>query len=128
MEVNQVRFGNYSIGSKSAQAGRSGGAQKDESVKEEKKEQLNAQVEADNIFNALDIAGLQNKMQINAVSQKEVNPKNYLSEERIQDIEAMMGDFEAGVNSVANIIESEFPGVFANDAKNALAASIFAQG
>ena len=61
------------------------------------------------------------------VARKEVNPNDYLSEERISDIEAMMAEFDNGVNAVANTIEAEFPGMFAQAQKNALAARVFAQ-
>ena len=75
----------------------------------------------------MNIAGLQNKAQIAHPEKKEVNPSDYLTEDRISDIEAMMGKFEDGVGKIADAIEAELPGFFAQDTKNALAAKIFAQ-
>lgn len=126
MDVNQVRFGNYSIGNSRTNA------RKNEEKAEEKKPAETANVgvkgfNADEMFEAMNIAGLQNKAQISMISQKEINPKDFLSDERISDIEAMMAGFESGVNKVADIIEKEFPGLFAPEQKNALAANIFSQ-
>ena len=39
----------------------------------------------------------------------------------------MMAEFEAGVDEIALSIEEEFPGMFSQEYKNALAAGIFAQ-
>ena len=86
------------------------------------------QMDVDGMFNAMNIAGLQNKAQINRAETKMVNPSDYLSEERISEIEAMMAEFDSGVNTVANTIEQEFPGVFADSQKFALAAQVFAKG
>lgn len=126
MDVNQVRFGNYSIGNPN------GGAAK-RSEKEVEKAPVNIEapkqsvVDADDIFAALGLAALQNKAQIGNVEKKEVNPLDYLSQERIADIEAAMAEFESGVSTVADALEAEFPGAFAPDQKNALAASIYAK-
>ena len=124
MDVNKVVFGNFSIG-----------AQKGEAKKSEEREETNKasvgseakNIDSEALFDALNIAGLQNKAQIAHPEKKEVNPSDYLTEDRISDIEAMMGKFEDGVGKIADAIEAELPGFFAADAKNALAAKIFAQ-
>ena len=128
MDINQVKFGSYSIGTSF------NGTQKKES-KEAGETQVGVnqqnqakQIDVDGMFNAMNIAGLQNKAQINRAETKTVNPSDYLSEDRIKDIEAMMAGFDSGVNTVANTIEQEFPGVFADSQKFALAAQIFAKG
>lgn len=124
MDINQVKFGSYSIANSNI------ASKKQEAPKKELQTTSNnenvKQFSADEVFNALTVAGLQNKAQINAVSKKEVNPADYLSAERIADIEAMMGKFDDGVQFTANIIGSEFP-TMAESSKQALAAQIFAQ-
>ena len=124
MDINQVRFGSYSIGNPRPNANNSN--KSEEKPAEVKNESVQSSVNAEDMFSAMNIAGLQNKAQINIGQNKEVNPMDYLSEERISDIEAMMGAFDSGVENVANVIETEFPGMFAESQKNALAARIFA--
>ena len=126
MDINQVRFGSYSIGNQAKSGAKSGKEMREEVPMESKNEGLQNKISAEEMFNAMNIAGLHNKAQINIAAHKEVDPMQYLSEERISDIEAMMGEFESGVGNIANIIETEFPNVFADDQKNALAARIFA--
>ena len=127
MDINQVRFGSYSIGNP-----KSGTRKKEEMPKENLAQEANEggvkKSNADDFFAAMNIAGLQNKANIKLPEQKEINPADYLSDDRISDIEAMMGDFEAGVGQVADVIEVEFPNVFTQAQKQALAANIFAQG
>ena len=125
MDVNKVVFGNFSIGPKN------GGAKES---REKQEAQQNAQisgefknVDAETVFSALNVAGLQNKAHIAHPERKEINPNDYLSEDRINDIEAMMGKFENGVGVISDAIEEELPGFFAADTRNALAAKIFAQ-
>ena len=125
MDINQVRFGSYSIGNSSIGARKSEAKAKQEAPVEAKSEGVKNEVSADELFNAMNIAGLQNKAQIN-ISRTEVNPMDYLSEDRIKDIEAMMGKFESGVNQVADMIEAEFPSVFSQQDKLALAANVYA--
>lgn len=125
MDVNQVRFGNYSIGNPN------GGAKKNEEQEAQNLAQGAQQQEAKNIdidamFKAMNIAGMQNLAYVSKAEAKEVNPSDYLDEKRISDIEAMMAEFESGVDNIANVLEAEFPGMFAEDQKNALAAQIFA--
>ena len=123
MDINKITFGDFSIGAKR------GNAQKSDEKQEAPKASVGGEtksINADALFSAMNIAGLQNKVQISQAERKEVNPSDYLSEERISDIEAMMGKFEDGVGVVANAIENELPGFFAEDTKNALAARIFA--
>ena len=126
MDVNQVRFGSYSIGNPRTSSGKSEEAPKEELAKEANENGVK-QLSADDLFNALNLAGLQNKLQVNSAGHKEINPADFLTEDRIADIEAMMGNFEIGVSQVADIIEAEFPEIFAPDQKLALAAGIYAQ-
>ena len=124
MDINKVVFGDYSLGAKS------NNAQKLEEQQEAPKASVESEtksVDAEAVFNAMNIAAMQNKAQITQVEKKEVNPADHLAENRIADIEeAMMGKFEDGVNTVANVIREEFPWL-AEDAILALAAKIFAQ-
>ena len=126
MDVNQVRFGSYSIGNSGIGAKKSEGKEKKEVAQEAKSAGVKNEVSAEEMFSAMNIAGLQNKAQININSRAEVNPSDYLDENRIKDIEAMMGKFESGVNQVADMIEAEFPSVFSQQDKLALAANIYA--
>ena len=125
MDINKVTFGNYSIGAKQGNVQKETG--KEEAPKANVAESNEKSIDKEAFLNAMDIAGMQNKIQIAKTEKKAVNPADFLNEDRISDIEAMMGKFEDGVNSVANAIEAEFPGFFAEDTKNALAAKIFAQ-
>lgn len=125
MDINQVKFGSYSIGNSKAGA-KEGRKETQEAQQAQTTNESVKQISADKVYEALNFQGLQNLAQIN-VAKKEVNPEQYLTEDRIKDIEAMMGNFENGVNEVANTIDAEFPGLFKDDTKYALAAQIFAQ-
>ena len=127
MEVNQVRFGSYSIGNAGIGARKSEGKEKQEVKAEAKSEGMKNEVSAEEMFSAMNIAGLQNKARVNNVNTRaEVNPMDYLDENRIKDIEAMMGEFELGVNQVADVIEAEFPNTLSQQDKLALAAEVYA--
>ena len=125
MDVNQVRFGEYYIGTSS---GRNANRER----KAEKEGQQSVQTQAmpsadrEDILNALDISGAQNLAFVSKTEVQAPNPADYLDEARISDIEAMMTEFDNGVNQVADIIEAEFPNMFAPDIKNSMAARIFA--
>ena len=125
MDINKVVFGNFSVGARQSEAKKSEKREEESAKANVGSEAKNFDAEA--VFDALNIAGLQNKAQIAHTEKKEVNPSDYLTEDRISDIEAMMGKFEDGVGKIADAIEAELPGFFAADAKNALAAKIFAQ-
>lgn len=122
MEVNQVRFGNYTIGNSTPRQQKKG-----EKAEQEAQAQVSAgevkSVNREDLLNAMDMVALQNKPQVNS---KELNPAELLSEERMTDIEAMMAEFESGVNEIAAAIGQEFPEM-SEASKNALAARIFAQ-
>ena len=126
MDVNQVRFGNYSIGNQGARQ-----ARQEQKSEEKVAPQLSGEnqqlLNPEEMFSAMNVAGLLNKEQINFSGKKEINPADYLSGERIADIEAMMERFESGVDAVAEIVGEEIPGISEQN-KNALAARIFAQG
>lgn len=125
MEINKVVFGNFSIGAKA------NNTQQQEVKDEAQKAQTGVEQKdayAESVFSAMNIAGMQNMTQIARAERKEINPADYLSADRIADIEAMMGKFDDGVGTVADTIEQELPGFFAADVKNALAAKIFAAG
>ena len=128
MEINQVKFGNYSIGTSQSGAKKNEKKEANDTQQNVGQQQTQSQkFDVEGMFNAMNIAGLQNKAQINKAETKAVNPNDYLSEERINDIEAMMAEFDFGVNEIANTIEAEFPNVFAQDKKLALAAKVYAQ-
>jgi hypothetical protein len=124
MDINKVVFGNFSLGAKNARPQKN---EEKEAPVEEKSTSESKTLDATQVLSALDAAGMQNKLKIAGPERKNVNPLEYLSEDRISDIEAMMGKFENGVNNIADVIENEFPGFFSTDAKNALAAKLYAQ-
>ena len=126
MDVNQVRFGNYSIGNPQGGAPKKSEANASETQANPQQQGAQPKFDVDSMFNAMNIMGMHNLSQLNKAEAKMVNPSDYLSQERISDIEAAMAGFESGVESIANTIEAEFPGMFAPDQKNALAAQIFA--
>lgn len=126
MDVNQVRFGSYSIGNPRANT------QKKETKKEEAVSQQTPQNQEsknpDEVLNALNITGMQNAAQINLSNASEIpDVSKYLSDERIADIEAMMAEFESGVDGAKQVIGGEFPGMFSEAQTNALAAATFAR-
>ncbi len=62
------------------------------------------------IFDAMQITAMQNKA---VAFGNLINPRDYLSEDRIKDIEASMGVFESNTESVKAQFDSEFQGVSA---------------
>ncbi len=126
MDVNQVKFGNYTVNNWGSGAKRKE-EQKEESQAPQAKETTMQNVSAEEVFDVLDVKGMQNKSVISFVSKTEINPKDYLSDERIRNIEAMMAEFENGVNKSAEVIDKEFGGLLPADQKMALAAKVFAQ-
>ena len=122
--INNVRIGNYSIGNPQGGAARKSESEAGETQTQNQQAQ-SQNFDVDNYFNALGMVGAQN-MAFISKTDKVPNPSDYLSDERISDIEAMMAEFDFGVESYANTIEAEFPGMFDEASKNALAAQIFA--
>ena len=125
MEVNQVRFGNYTIGN-SPQRQQQREEQPAEELQVQPSEGNSKSVNRDDLLNAMNMVGLQNLPQVTSAGTKEVNPAEFLDEGRIADIEAMMAEFETGVNEIADVIGEELPELSEAN-KNALAARIFAQ-
>jgi len=125
MDVNQVKFGSYSIGN--SQTNSKQEKAKPNEVKDVVETGNLKQVSADEIFSAMDLQGIQNKAQVNLAQKREVNPNDYLTQDRIDDIEAMMGNFENGVLDAADTIDAEFPGLFKDADRLALAAQVFAR-
>lgn len=126
MEVNQVRFGNYTIGNSGARNAKQQEKPAEDIVMLSSGEKTET-VSGEKVLEAMNAISFQNKSQINTVGNKEVNPSNFLSEKRIEEIEAMMKGFENGVNQVKDVLAEEFPEMSESN-KNALAARIFAQG
>lgn len=124
MDVNQVRFGNYSIGN--SQGGAPKRSEEEAKETQEQPQYVMAQnFDVDDYYSALGMVGMQN-MAFVSRTDSIPNPDDYLSQDRINDIEAAMATFENGVDEIANTIEAEFPDMFAPDQRNALAAQIFA--
>ena len=118
MGINNVRFVNFAVGDKNSNAKKQAAQEEVEQAEQQVAPQV---VEESKDFpTSLDILGAQYKASINKVEPKELSP------ERVNDIEAMMAEFENGVNAIADTIDAEFPGFFADDAKLALAAQIYA--
>lgn len=82
-------------------------------------------VEADEIFSALSVLGAQNFAAVSGKNQ--INPADYLSEERIASIEESMKLFERNVEKYAGAIQEEFGDAFSDDVKYALAAEAFSR-
>ncbi len=95
-------------------------------VEEEKSQvvQNNTQnVAPDKVLDAMNLLGAQNISQISGKIQ--TNPANFLSEERISDIEKSMALFEQGVEKYAGSIKEEFGNVLGEKTVYALAAEAF---
>lgn len=91
-------------------------------VKEKNVEQ-NTKKAGEEVLDSMNLMGLMNKAQIGV---KSVNPRDYLSEDRIKDIEESMGIFEKGVEEHAKVIREEFGQIPLSEATiNALAAQAF---
>ena len=119
--TNRIGLGSQTIGNQASAMAKKGNKEASET------QQQNVQnFNEKDFFNALSFVSQQNMVQINRPEAQAVNPSDYLSEERISDIEAMMAEFDSGVSGISNTIEAEFPGVFDEASKNALAARIFA--
>ncbi len=128
MDVNHVKFGNYSIGNSRPNAKRNNLKEAQENPKSESKAQDNKNINPEQVFSAMNIVGAQNAAQINLNPISDIpDVSKYLTDDRIADIEAMMKEFDNGVNVAANAISQEFPGLFSAAQTNALAARVFAQ-
>ena len=127
-EVNSVGgYGSYSIGYSQSKKEQMPEGQADEGLSNFAQEQKESIYNPDSLLNAMGTMGAYNLININKADAKAVNPSDYLDDGRISDIEAMMAEFEAGVDEIALSIEEEFPDMFTQAQKNALAAGIFAQ-
>ena len=86
----------------------------DEKKAEEKQpETLQPQTDAkspDAIFDAMQVSAMQNKA---IAFGKFINPREYLSEDRIKDIEASMGTFAGATESAKAAMDTEFKGISA---------------
>ena len=65
-------------------------------------------VSAEDIMNAMNAIGAQNFAFVAPKQISEINPKDYLSQERIEEIEAMMGKFDTEVEKYAEQVRNEF--------------------
>ena len=126
MEINQVKFGNYSIGTAANGTAKKNSKQAGETDAQTTQSQTSGKANPEGILDALGIAGMQNLAFISKSEVQAPNPSDFLSQERISDIEASMAEFEAGVNNIVNVLDGEFPGLFDDEQKYALAANIFA--
>ena len=88
---------------------------------------LNSTVSPEDVLSAMQNLGAYNFINVNKTEAQTIDPTKYLSEERIAEIEAMMAEFDSGVEEVAAIIGKELPEDVSQATKNALAASIYAQ-
>lgn len=132
MDINQVRFGNYTIGNSQANLGKKEETKKGDVEQNAQTNNL-PKISADDFYSAMNIAGLQNKAQIN-VAKKDLSTQEgvdaliakYSTPEQIKNIEAMMNRFDSGVEKTADVIDQEFGGIFKPADKFALAAKVFA--
>ena len=122
--TGKVLFGNFTIGAKASGAKKEG-IKDNASEAKVSSEAKNANINPESVLDTLDIQGAYNRAQVVKTEKKEVNPADYLSEERISDIEAMMDKFENGVQFMADNIKAEFPSL-SDDSAYALAAKMFA--
>ena len=123
MDINQVRFGGFSVGNSNTRQAKEEKFE-DSKAEEFRKESIST-FNPEKIMGAMEAQGLQNLAQVNLVSKKEVDPADFLTEDRIADIEAMMGEFEIGVGKIADVLEEELP-MLSADNRLAFAAHIFA--
>ena len=125
--INNVRIGNSQAGGVFANNAKTKQEEANQSLPQNLENQTKSTYDPDSLLAAMGYGGAYNMVSINrSNSLDNVNPNDYLSLERQNDIEAAMAEFELGVDEIANTIEAEFPGMFAADQKNALAAEIYA--
>ena len=124
MDVNQVRFGMNSVGA-NATSTKGKDAKAEEKANDEVKTSVAKEASPESVMSALSAMGSQNLAFVSVAPKKEVNPADYISPERASDIEAMMANFEVGVNEIVFALEDEFSGMLSDESKYALAASIF---
>ncbi len=101
-----------------------------EEVAQPKTELTSNQVPAEQILDALAAAGNANAAQM-GLGAKNINPRDYLSEDRINDIEKSMSQFDAGVEEHLGVLKDEFETVpefaqLSEAGQYALAAQSFA--
>lgn len=124
--TGKVMFGSYSVGARTAGAGKEG--IKDEMPKATGESEVKGlEIDPEAVFDTLNVQGEYNRANIVRTEKKEINPSDYLSDERIADIEAMMDEFDNGVKVMAESIKAEFPSL-SDDTAYALAANIYAAG
>ena len=128
MEVNQVRFGNYSIGNQASGFLRNNKEDASETQTQAQNQQVQNQqgFDIEGFFNAQNLAGLQNLAFISKSEVQMPNPADFLDDARINDIEAMMTEFEAGVNNIFSVLQEEFSGMIPEEKMYEFAASMFA--
>ena len=109
-------------------------AQEEKTPKDEeaqtKTELSSSQVPAEQILDALVAAGNSNAAQM-GLGAKNINPRDYLSEDRISDIGNSMSQFDAGVEKHLGVLNDEFATVpefaqLSEAGQYALAAQSFA--
>ena len=125
-DINQIRFENQSIGTTQNGVGKSGEKDAKSPEPQANAKESDRKFDADAMFSAMNIVGMQNFAQINRAQVQNVDPTKYLDENRISDIEAAMAEFENGVDLIAQTIEAEFPNSFSDEQKYALAATVYA--
>lgn len=125
MQVNRTQLNSSFVGAASSNvANKQNKAASETQTQNQQAQPMQPSSSANGIMEALGIAGMQNLAFVSKAQAP--NPADYLDEGRISDIEAMMAEFESGVGQIAQTIEAEFPGMFAPDQINALAAEVFA--
>ena len=125
MDINQVKIGNYSVGNSYG----SGVKKESEKTQENAPQQqaVSAQTaKPEDVLNAMNLSAIFNQAYIEKPKAKEVNPAEYLSQDRMNDIEAMMAEFDNGVSHIAEIISGEFGDTLSGAKVNELAAKIYA--
>ena len=134
MDVNQVRFGSYSIGNPQGGSPKKSEEKASETQTQNQQDLSQVKTNVDAFLMADNVAAMQGLYQVRKNNADSLdtweayvqNAIEVLGEKRASDIEAMMPEFESGVSQVAQTIEAEFPGMFAPDKLNALAAEVFA--
>lgn len=124
--VSNVMIGNYTIGNPQGGATNRNEADASNAQTQNQQTQLAQSTNGEAFAVESKSSDAFGRMLLNFNKTQTINPSDYLSQDRINDIEAAMAEFESGVDEIANTIEAEFPEMFATDQKNALAAEIYA--
>lgn len=121
----QSSFGSSSTGGASGVGGRHA-SNREASSNDTQRQASNSE----DVMIALELQGVQNLAYIKSMGKMDITTPeaaaSYLGEEEVDNIEAMMAEFENGVDMYRDMIDDEFGDSLSEAERNALAAQVYA--